>query len=232
MAVLTADEDSYLTYSFKPNLAYLDPAFEKKFIGILQVDGRTLLAQKITAQSEDGDIQFEFSISAINRAKKINLPFDENFQVTYSIEENGSRTRTVMSKRYEEMGRETRIKSSGGMLEVILALPTENQVAQTLGEQGELVVLGMNLEGEGTRIHTRGKVTDVFYVRDTVAFPTVKSLEVSFDPLSTNRVRPGGWDCRRIPSIQAGRSDALLWVMTTRVTIGRFPSDPCRALPP
>lgn len=181
---LTADEDRYLTYSFSPNLAYLDPAFEKKFTGVLQVDGRNLLAQSITAQSEDGDIQFEFTISAVNRVAKIDLPFDENFKITYSIEENGLRTRSVINKRFDEMGRETRIRTSGGMLEVILALPIENQIARTLGEQGKLVILGMNLEGDGARIHTRGQASDVFYFRDTVAIPTVTSLDLVFDSLS------------------------------------------------
>lgn len=182
---LVSDEGNILTYNFIPNLAYLDLGFEKKFDAQLVVDGRTLLARGITASSDDEDVHFEFAVSGINRARKIDLPFSSNFKVSYNLIEGWPfKIRSVLRHRYQALGRESRVRIRRGVVEVSLALPVEEQVAKVLSEPGKLVILGLNLEGEEPKINTRGEISDIFHIADTVARPLINSLEVGFDSLS------------------------------------------------
>lgn len=182
---LVSDEGSVLTYKFTPNLAYLDPAFEKKFSAQLVVDGRTLLTRKISAVSDDSDVQFEFTVSGINLARKIDLPFTSNFMVNYIIQDGWPPTiKSVIRKRFEAFGRESRIRIRGEAINIALALPVDEAVAKVLGEPGKLVILGLNLEGVGPIINTRGEISDVFHIADTLARPLINSLDVGFDSLS------------------------------------------------
>lgn len=182
---LIEDDGKTITYSFTPNLFYLDIGFKKKFSAELVVDGRTLIARGINARSEDGDVEFKFSISALNRRKRIRIPFSENFQLTYSLEHGGfSKAKSVLTKRLNDVGRASRMRVRNGNLYATLTFPVDEQMAQILGEPGRLVILGLNLEGAGPTINTRGELSDIFHIADTVALPEVRSAETGFDSLS------------------------------------------------
>ncbi|MBA7599765.1 hypothetical protein ES703_06805 [subsurface metagenome] len=182
---LVADEGKIITYSFQPNLFYLDPGFEKKYTAELVVDGRTLLAREINARSEDDDIQFKFSVSAINRRKRIRIPFSENFRLTYSPQAGRfGKAKSVLGKRLRDVGRKSRMRTRDGNLQVTLTFPVYKQMAQILAEPGQLVILGLNLDGPGPQINTRGEISDIFHIADTLALPVVRSVEVGFDSLS------------------------------------------------
>jgi len=182
---LVEDDGETITYSFQPNLFYLDPGFEKKYTAELVVDGRTLLPRKINARSDDDDIQFKFSVSSVNRRKKIRIPFSENFKLTYALEEGRfAKAKSVLRKRLKDVGRASRMRIKAGNLEAALTFPVDKQVAEILGEPGQLVILGLNLEGAGPQINTRGELSDIFHIADTVAVPVVRSVGVGFDSLS------------------------------------------------
>lgn len=182
---LVEDAGKTLTYSFKPNLAYLDPKFEKKFDAVLIIDGRTLLAKEIHIVSDDEEVGFDFSVSKINRVRKVGLPFSSNFIITYSLEWGSvGKAKSGLRSRLKALGRESRIHVRGGALEVTLALPVEESIARVLGEPGELSLWGLNLDGSGPMVNKRGEVADIFHLADTVAWPAVKSVEVGFDSLS------------------------------------------------
>ncbi|MBD3286556.1 hypothetical protein GF359_08275, partial [candidate division WOR-3 bacterium] len=173
---LVEDAGKTLTYSFKPNLAYLDPKFEKRFDAELIIDGRTLLAEKIHIVSEDEEVGFDFSVDRINRVSRIGLPFSENFMITYSPEWGSIwRAKIGLKRRLRELGRKLRIGMNQGQMEVTLALPVDEGIARMLGEPGELSILALQLEGSGPTINKRGVVSDIFYVADTLAQPKVKS---------------------------------------------------------
>ncbi len=182
---LIEETNKTLSYSFKPNLAYLDVGFKKKFTGELVVDRRTLLAREILAQSEDGDIQFRFAVGKINRRRKIRIPFSENFRLTYNLAWGRlGKAKSTLKRRLDDAGRPSRMQIRNGNLQVGVTFPVDKLTARMLGEPGELVILGLNLEGVGPQINTRGELSDIFHVADTVAVPHVKSAEVAFDSLS------------------------------------------------
>lgn len=182
---LVEDDGKTITYSFQPNLFYLDPGFEKKFSAELVVDGRTLLAREINARSDDDDIQFDFTISAVNKRKRIRIPFSENFKLTYGLQEGRfGEGKSLLRSRLKDLGRASRIRVKEGNLEAVLTFPVDKQMAETLAEPGRLVILGLNLEGAGPQINTRGELSDIFHVADTLALPQVRSVGVGFDSLS------------------------------------------------
>jgi hypothetical protein len=182
---LESDEGRTIKYSFKPNLAYLDPGFQKKFSGELIVDGRTLLAKEIKGFSNDSDIIFDFSIRGINQRRGIDMPYAPNFSVKYSLEEVGaSNASRIIRSRLRELGRKSKIRVSQNQLTATLALPLDQALARSIAGEGRLYILGLNLEGIGERINTRGQVTDIFYIQDTVARPQISSVGLEFDSLS------------------------------------------------
>lgn len=182
---LVEDAGKTITYSFKPNLAYLDPAFEKKFTGELIVDGRSLLLREIHALSDDEDIRFDFAVSAVNRTRNIRIPFSENFLLSYSLEHGSySKAKATLRKRLKDLGRQSKIKIENGDVVASLTLPVEGTIAGMLGKSGKLVILGLNLEGDEPEINTKGQITDIFHIADTAAFPRVRSTRLAFDSLS------------------------------------------------
>ncbi len=182
---LLADEGRVLKYSFKPNIAFLDPAFQKKFSGELIVDGRTLLAKEIKGISDDSDIVFNFKIKAFNQKRGIDMPFAPNFLISYS---SGStsvmRARSAMRARFADLGREARIRTDQERLKVTLTLPLDEVVAKNIAGEGRLYLVSLSLKAGGQRINTRGQATDIFYITDTLARPKVRSAELRFDSLS------------------------------------------------
>lgn len=182
---LESDEGRTIKFSFKPNIAYLDPGFQKKFSGELFVDGRTLLAKEIRGLSNDSDITFNFKIRAVNQRRGIDMPYASNFSVSYSLENvPASNASRVMHSRLRELGRKSKIRVSQDQLTATLALPLDEALARSISGTGRLYILGLNLEGGGERINTRGQATDIFYIQDTVARPQIRSAGLEFDSLS------------------------------------------------
>lgn len=182
---LLSEEGRTLRYSFKPNIAFLDPGFQKKFSGELVVDRNTLLAKEIKGFSDDSDIVFNFKVRSLNQKRGIDMPYAPNFLVSYSLgSASAIRAKTVMKARLADLGRKNHIQTGMGRLQASLTLPVDEAVAKSIAGEGRLYLVSLSLKGGGQRINTRGQATDIFYITDTLARPKVGSAELRFDSLS------------------------------------------------
>ncbi|GEM_PF-1786694 len=182
---LILDDGKKLVYSFKPNLIYLDPGFTKRFHAELVVDRLYLLAEEIRAASDDSDVVFNFTISALNAPRKINIPFAKNFRISYYLEQGyRCKAKRALRARLNYLGRDVKFETDNLNIKAYLALPVDEVISKELGKPGDLVILGLNLDGDGQRINTKGQNTDIFRIADTLARPRVHSVGVAYDSLS------------------------------------------------
>ncbi len=175
-----------LIFEFKPNLAFLDPVFSKKFKGLLYINKRNYMIDSIVCNSTDHDIYFFFSVKNINKAKKIKIPFIIKNEVVFRSK-NSKKAEKIIKKRLKEAGIKAKIKRKGEKIVVLGDATLTQPKVNILALSGTPLILLLSIKGKGEKISLKNHPSDIFYIKDTLLHNSVKKAEVVMDDLS----RPG-----------------------------------------
>ncbi|MBS4015276.1 MAG: hypothetical protein KGZ86_02445 [Candidatus Latescibacteria bacterium] len=130
---LIEQDSRFLTYSFHPNLAFLDPTFTSRIKAVFIVDKNTLLPLKISAQDSLEQILWRVEFANYNTRQRIKFPFSPNTQIEIAslrkLAKNETNTiTTVLSNRLRFAGENFQIKSkrerNRARFEIAMEIPT------------------------------------------------------------------------------------------------------------
>lgn len=95
-------------FSFRPNLAFLDPTFEKELWGVMEVGRPDLLPSRIEAQDSAGTIGLVVELWGYNRAHRLKPPIPTRTLISLAYGELSADSIRVLgelvSKRFEQLG--------------------------------------------------------------------------------------------------------------------------------
>jgi hypothetical protein len=128
---LIEQDSRFLTYSFHPNLAFLDPTFTSRIKAVMVINKKTLLPLQISAQDSLSKILWRVEFDKYNTNKKIKIPFLPDAQIDIAakgkLTKNETNTvKNVLSKRLVITGQNFQIKTKKKGKQTVFKIGLEN----------------------------------------------------------------------------------------------------------
>lgn len=120
-----------ISFSFKPNLIFLDPAQSKPMKGLLIIDRVNLLPLKIIVSDSARTTFWEIRFFGYNRKNKITQPFIPKVNIQLISESKlDDKTKTVLLDRFQRLGFQARIKAFSSKPRPTLEIQLEKDIPE------------------------------------------------------------------------------------------------------
>lgn len=198
---LIEQDSNYLTYSFHPNLSFLDPTFTRRIKAKLIIDRKSFLPVQLLAKDTLGKISWQVDFSEFDKQHRIQFPYLPNTQINLGAHKILAKNEinsviAVLSKRLESAGEnfDMKAKQDKGrtLFELNLEILGQNHdfkiLRQLLLSKGRIYVMPLN---ESLAIANNSNIRDI----KIISFKPYPQIEIVFDDEAREKINVFLGDC-------------------------------------